>query len=63
MATLRKRNSTKTAARKTARTSNAPRVKDLTPKRDAKGAAGDRNGNTVYIGGANGGVWKITNGG
>ena len=55
MATPRKRNSTKTVAKKMARTSTASRVKDLAPKRDAKGAA-----NTVYIAGASGGVWKTT---
>ena len=63
MATPRKRNATKTVAKKTARTSTASRVKDLVPKRDAKGASGDRSGNTVYIGGASGGVWKSTHGG
>jgi hypothetical protein len=60
MATPRKRNSTKAVAKKTAPTNTASRVKDLAPKRDAKGAAGDRSGNTVYIGGASGGVWKTT---
>jgi hypothetical protein len=60
MATLRKRTTAKPAAKTAPRTSAASRVKDLEPKREPKGAR-DASGNTVYIGGASGGVWKTTN--
>ena len=35
-------------------------LKDIKPKRDAKGGR-DTSGNTTYVGSANGGVWKTTN--
>ena len=36
---------------------------DLEPRGEIKGGPGDIHGNTYYVGTANGGVWKTTDGG
>jgi hypothetical protein len=41
------------------RSNPAVRLKDLKPKKNAGGG----RGNTYYVGTANGGVWKTTDGG
>jgi hypothetical protein len=38
----------------------AVQLKDIKSKDDAKGGRGT-SGNTIYVGSANGGVWKTTN--
>lgn len=35
-------------------------VKDLAPKKPLKSGRSDPAGNTIYVGSANGGVWKTT---
>jgi hypothetical protein len=37
----------------------AKKLKDMKPKRDTK-AGRDPAGNTIYVGSANGGIWKTT---
>ena len=51
----------KTKATKQPKQSNrAAQLKDIKPKKEVKGGT---DGNTVYVSGASGGVWKTKDGG
>jgi hypothetical protein len=51
---------TRTAGRRHGAGTPARTVKDFAPKKNLKSGRTDPTGNTIYVGTANGGVWKTT---